>query len=679
METLILYLSEYFEQTVSFLWLPLLIWTGISAIAWIVLKNFDNIHPQYQYHTRLALLISLPAGFLFLAGLQGLESYMLSQQASETSLRIISVMAPMEMSITPAETESAITFLQAAYAGIVLLFINGVIFCIGKFLVQWSRLHQLRKNCGFTDIQQIENLDQKNRQLISSIKKDVKITFLNADIIPVTFGYRNPIILLPASIRSHDENMNMALRHELSHITQNDFLSQMMAAFTQALFWYHPLVHRLKREIIEYRELRCDMLVLAEETISRKKYASLLLELLPKPNLQQELSVNMAQESSNLKKRITMITQQTNTKPIPKRTSLTLLGAIFFSTVIVMACTDMQTQSVFDEEELNLMTDIDRTGDRGFHQVVIFMSEEEQAERHESKLAQLRMLQPEHIQSINILKGEAAVEKYGSRGEMGVILINTKLSEESYNMTLKALGMETQTLLMDINREQTADEDFFVVVEDMPELIGGLTSIQREIRYPEMARRAGIEGRVFIQFIVNEQGDVENPRVIRGIGGGADEEALRVVRQAKFTPGMQRGRPVRVQYSIPISFRLQGSETTPEQSNIEPRDNQLNEMTVTGYGGNNQSGTQVEPENSVQRNLGIRLWNTDNGVRGTVMDARTNEPVVGANVVVKGTNIGSATDMEGNFTINRDNLDIESSVLQVSYIGYRTLETRVQE
>lgn len=374
-----------------------------------------------------------------------------------------------------------------------------------------------------------------------------------------------------------------------------------------------------------------------------------------------------------------MITQQTNTKPIPKRTSLTLLGAIFFSTVIVMACTDMQTQSVFDEEELNLMTDIDRTGDRGFHQVVIFMSEEEQAERHESKLAQLRMLQPEHIQSINILKGEAAVEKYGSRGEMGVILINTKLSEESYNMTLKALGMETQTLLMDINREQTADEDFFVVVEDMPELIGGLTSIQREIRYPEMARRAGIEGRVFIQFIVNEQGDVENPRVIRGIGGGADEEALRVVRQAKFTPGMQRGRPVRVQYSIPISFRLQGSETTPEQSNIEPRDNQLNEMTVTGYGGNNQSGTQVEPENSVQRNLGIRLWNTDNGVRGTVVDARTNEPVVGANVVVKGTNIGSATDMEGNFTINRDNLDIESSVLQVSYIGYRTLETRVQE
>lgn len=101
------------------------------------------------------------------------------------------------------------------------------------------------------------------------------------------------------------------------------------------------------------------------------------------------------------------------------------------------------------------------------------------------------------------------------------------------------------------------EEDFFVVVENMPELIGGLGALQGQIRYPEMARRAGIEGRVHIQFIVNEQGEVENPVVVRGIGGGADEEALRVVSQAKFTPGMQRGRPVRVQYSLPIFFRLQ--------------------------------------------------------------------------------------------------------------------------
>lgn len=101
------------------------------------------------------------------------------------------------------------------------------------------------------------------------------------------------------------------------------------------------------------------------------------------------------------------------------------------------------------------------------------------------------------------------------------------------------------------------EEDFFVVVETMPQLKGGLADLQRKVKYPEMARRAGIEGRVTVQFIVNEQGKVENPRVIRGIGGGCDEAALEAVRQANFSPGMQRGRPVRVQYSLPIVFRLQ--------------------------------------------------------------------------------------------------------------------------
>ncbi|MGM0506063.1 MAG: M56 family metallopeptidase [Bacteroidota bacterium] len=96
----------------------------------------------------------------------------------------------------------------------------------------------------------------------------------------------------------------------------------------------------------------------------------------------------------------------------------------------------------------------------------------------------------------------------------------------------------------------------YVVVETMPELIGGLEGIQEKLVYPEEAREAGTEGRVYIQFVVNELGDVEFPRIIRGIGHGADEEALRVVRDAKFNPARQRGEPVNVQYSLPIEFEL---------------------------------------------------------------------------------------------------------------------------
>ncbi|MDZ7717905.1 MAG: energy transducer TonB [Balneolaceae bacterium] len=105
--------------------------------------------------------------------------------------------------------------------------------------------------------------------------------------------------------------------------------------------------------------------------------------------------------------------------------------------------------------------------------------------------------------------------------------------------------------------KEDEEEEFFVLVEQMPELIGGIQSLQEKIKYPEMAIRANIEGRVYVQFIVNEKGEVENPRIIRGIGGGCDEEALRVVKTAKFKPGLQRGRPVRVQFNLPIIFRLQ--------------------------------------------------------------------------------------------------------------------------
>lgn len=103
---------------------------------------------------------------------------------------------------------------------------------------------------------------------------------------------------------------------------------------------------------------------------------------------------------------------------------------------------------------------------------------------------------------------------------------------------------------------EMGEDEFYVIVEQMPELIGGLSSIQNKIVYPDIAKRANVQGRVIIQFVVNERGEVENPKVIRAIGAGCDEEALRVVSQARFIPGHQRGVPVRVQYTIPVVFML---------------------------------------------------------------------------------------------------------------------------
>ena len=101
------------------------------------------------------------------------------------------------------------------------------------------------------------------------------------------------------------------------------------------------------------------------------------------------------------------------------------------------------------------------------------------------------------------------------------------------------------------------DDIYFVSVENMPEPIGGMYAIQSKIIYPEIAKRAGIEGKVFIQAFIDETGNVANAKVIKGVGGGLDEAALEAVKQTKFTPGKQKGKSVKVQVTIPIIFKLQ--------------------------------------------------------------------------------------------------------------------------
>ena len=104
--------------------------------------------------------------------------------------------------------------------------------------------------------------------------------------------------------------------------------------------------------------------------------------------------------------------------------------------------------------------------------------------------------------------------------------------------------------------EEEEEQEIFVVVENSPELIGGLAALQGEVKYPEFAKKAGIEGRVFVQFVVDENGNVQNPKVTRGVHKLLNQEAVRAVRKMKFTPGKQRGKPVKVQMSLPVTFRL---------------------------------------------------------------------------------------------------------------------------
>ncbi len=110
----------------------------------------------------------------------------------------------------------------------------------------------------------------------------------------------------------------------------------------------------------------------------------------------------------------------------------------------------------------------------------------------------------------------------------------------------------------DYEGEDTGEAQIFQVVEDMPAFPGNVTKwISKNVKYPVLAMENGIQGKVYIQFVIEKDGSITDVKVARGVDASLDKEAVRVVKaMPKWKPGKQRGKPVRVSYTLPIFFQL---------------------------------------------------------------------------------------------------------------------------
>lgn len=105
------------------------------------------------------------------------------------------------------------------------------------------------------------------------------------------------------------------------------------------------------------------------------------------------------------------------------------------------------------------------------------------------------------------------------------------------------------------------EEEIFIVVQTPPSFVGGdsarMEFLKYNLRYPNMALERGIQGTVYITFVIEKDGSLSNPKILRGIGGGCDEEVIRIIKlMPKWNPGKQRGKAVRVQFNMPVKFTL---------------------------------------------------------------------------------------------------------------------------
>lgn len=577
METLINIFRNIGGAGLDVFWLPISIWTLLALLVTAILKiRQDNISLGVHYYSRVALLGSLAAGVI---GSALLHYFPVASTNQVMNAKFIVIQNPI--TITASGPSSVGNWSDPAiWMGIltiIMLFLTTT--ALLKLLIDFLSLRSFSKSLQFSSVDLMGKISGKNKRLLKNSRSSVQVIFSKNIDVPFTYGCFTKRVVLPHSFADNNEKINMALSHELIHITNGDYLINFAVQTIKALFFFHPLVHKISADIEEYREIYCDQHVLLDNDISKRNYARLLFELSPKPLFKPSLAVNMAVRPSTLKKRIQIMKTKKQSIP-PLKWSLSLIMACVLIISGLMACSDIEEGGITSSEVEDVQANVDNvpTGDKPLYLINGLTVDNDILGR----------LNPDYIESIEVLKDKSATDAYGKKGGNGVIKITVIDRELALNNLLSEKEIKLRQEKRN-NNSSIPGEEIFVAVEQNPEIIGGQEALYSGLTYPKRCREAGIEGRVIVQFVVTKQGNVRDTKILRGIGGGCDEAAVKAVESVQWKPGTHKGELKNVKFSQPITFKLAGSDKTDKSTSanlptFQKLNNQLDELVVTGYG-----------------------------------------------------------------------------------------------
>ncbi len=339
------------------------------------------------------------------------------------------------------------------------------------------------------------------------LKSDgLKLVFLEKECSP--FSFLN-YVFVSRSLQN-SEGYDRMMAHEMEHIRQGHSFDVLILELLTAFQWFNPFMWMLRRAIRENHEFLADQAVLISG-VNRGYYKKLLLNQIAGGQLVLTNNFNY----SLIKNRIKMISKIKSSKIANVKIILGVLTAVVL--IIVFACEQKEISEVpvtqgVDELKVTFLDD-----------KLKIAGEPEDLDRIKNLMAGSREFSLETDSEGNLLlvKKEAVIPK-----------------------------------MLD------SEEQIFFIVEDMPEFPGGEMELRKfianNIEYPKVAQENGIQGRVYVTFVVDKNGEVSNARIARGVDPSLDQEALRVVNSLpKWIPGKQRGQAVNVSYTVPINFALQ--------------------------------------------------------------------------------------------------------------------------
>jgi TonB family protein len=442
-------------------------------------------------------------------------------------------------------------------------------------------------------------------------------------------------IFISPTIINEQSTYQAILSHELSHVRLRHSYDILIMQLFRALFWWLPTSWYLLAEMKKIHEYQADTQAIKSFDVS--VYIKTLIS--------QTLNVNGINLASSFHDGHTLKRIKAMKRKISKIKTwkISAISMVVLLVLFGLSCNEQLDADIkamgansnsitFDQLPENMQNNLADLKDQlSFTKVTI--SEEELKGLKNKKgldfesIEQLKDIDPSLIHSMNVNKDQSE------------IILAMKKDGANFNY---------------VAERSKSDHEVFTVVEQIPEYPGGMDVfyqyIASEIKYPENARKEGIEGRVYVQFIVEKDGSLSGIKTIRGIGGGCDEEAERVLSGAqKFTPGSQRGKKVRVRMVLPVIFSLDRNKTIEEGNGVIAID-------------------KVKAQNSKMK---VKMdWK--NGVCfGTIFDAESGEVLQGVNIVESSTNIGTVSDPNGNFKLR---LSDESHPIVMSFVGYESVE-----
>ncbi len=424
---------------------------------------------------------------------------------------------------------------------LLIIYFSGVVFLISRFLFRLIR---------------IAVLIRKSVRL-----KKYGVTFVLVPDSP-THSFLTWIFIDPELLKSDD--LQKIIAHEQVHIAQRHTFDLLLTELLIIFQWFNPLVYLLRNRIKDNHEYLADRSMISGNS-GFASYHSLLIQhsgIIPTDILTHNFSYSL------LKRRLHMMKKPK--RPLRFGLGVLLITALF--AVVFFACSspdkeNIEADKVFTEVEVYPEFPGGMEGLMSYLSTNIHYPENAKNQGVEGRVFINFIIEKDgSVDSAKVLRGigggcdEEALRVVSEMPDWTPGYQHGEAVRVSYNLPVKfSLDKSEHKLTHTYVIDDT--DSVYTLVDVMPEFPGGVNALMsylsEHITYPEQAKKEGVHGRVFISFVIEKTGKVNNVNVLRGIGEACDEEAVRVISDMPaWKPGLQDGEPVRVSYNIPIKFAL---------------------------------------------------------------------------------------------------------------------------